>query len=100
MTPRFVIRPQAQAEIRAAAEWYADQQAGLATRFLDALVQSFAAIRERPLSFSEAAPGRRRAFVRGFPYAVFFLPADADGNVVVLAVHHHRQAPERWLPRR
>jgi plasmid stabilization system protein ParE len=39
----------------------------------------------------------RRALVRRFPYAVFFVPLTDE--IVVLAVHHVRADPRAWRGR-
>ena len=50
--------------------------------------------RTRPLQFPEVEPNVRRALLRRFPFAVYFL-AEA-GTVEIIAVLHMRRDPETW----
>lgn len=72
MTPRFVVRPEAEADIDEAYAWYEEHALGLGDRFLEAVAEALAAIRETPQRFprvhEEPDLAVRRALLDGFPY--------------------------------
>lgn len=57
-----------------------------------------AAIGTLPASFPLVHRTVRRALLRRFPYAVFFVE-QGDAEVVVLAVLHQASDPARWQTR-
>jgi toxin ParE1/3/4 len=98
VTPRLVLRPQAEAELLDARDWYEDQRSGLGEAFAAEVDTVFARIVEAPLSYPRVHGDTRRAFVRRFPYAVYF--HTRPDEIVVLAVMHGRRHPRRWQSRR
>jgi toxin ParE1/3/4 len=99
MTPRLVVRPLAQAEIRDARRWYEGQASGLGRRFLGELDAVLARVAEAPHHFPvverDAVLGEvRRALLRRFPYALTFRQRP-DGTIVVLACFHQHRDPEQ-----
>ena len=62
----------AQAEIRKARAWYKDHGSGLGSRFIDSLDRTFETVSETPGIFPRVYLDVQRAFVRPFPYGVFF----------------------------
>ena len=97
MTPRLSLRREAQADIRSAARWYDDERRGLGTEFTRAVRASLAAIEREPRSYPVAAAEVRRALVRRFPYALYFVASSEA--VVVLACLHVRRDPQSWQSR-
>ena len=97
MTPQFIVRPEAERDLRAAYVWYEGQVIGLGDEFLMKIDVAFAVIRRHPLAFPIIYEDVRRAVVRRFPYSVFYVAADE--RTVVLSVMHTRQDPSEW-PRR
>lgn len=95
------LDPAAVAEIRDAADWYAERRSGLGDRFLDEVESVLAFVAERPGSYPSLAepkePVVRRALLPGFPYAVVFLTMADETRV--LAVAHARRQPGYWLQR-
>jgi plasmid stabilization system protein ParE len=81
VTPRLVLRPQAEEELLGARDWYEEQRPGLGEAFA-----------------TKAQGETRRALVRRFPYAIYF-HAMSD-EIVVLAVIHSRRHPRHWQSRR
>jgi plasmid stabilization system protein ParE len=85
---KIVIRPQAEAEIRAAFEWYEGIVEGLGDRFLAELDRVLTRVGESPNLFPNAQ-GFRRAVVAKFPYCIYFR---TSGEVaVVVSVLHGRR---------
>jgi len=91
------IRRLAAADIRTTRRWYERERPGSGDEFIQELDRVFARIRRLPLQFPEVRRGARRALLRGFPYAVFFVPGTAE--VVVVAVLHQRREPTSWEKR-
>ena len=88
--PEVIVRPRAQADIREAALWHESRRPGLGSELtlrFDALIERIA---QNPLQFPEIENGVRRALLRRFPYAVYFVAADCP---TVIAVLHQRRNP-------
>jgi len=92
LTGRVVLRPQAEAEIQAAYDWYENAVRGLGDRFLQRLDAVFDRVAESPQQFPEMF-GFRRTVVPSFPYCVYF--RELGEEVVVVAVLHGRRSPVR-----
>ena len=75
MTPRLVVRLAAEADIADAALWYEERATGLGTEFLRAVDVTLAEIRRMPERFPVIHLQCRRALLRRFPYAVYFVPS-------------------------
>jgi len=88
----LIIEPAAEEDILIGYQWYEERQAGLGTRFLEALEALFDQILENPRLYLELVPGVRRSVTRTFPYLVFYA---FEQNVIhVLAVIHAAQDPD------
>ncbi len=66
--------------------------------FLEELRAAYTRIITRPLGYQDVGLGTRRALLRRFPYAVYYV----IGNdvIVVLAVLHASRDPAEWQRRR
>ncbi len=91
MSRVLVVRLEAEADVESVVVWYERQVRGLGPRFLDALDDVQARIVGFPLHFPEVAPDVRRALLRRFPYAIYFV-ARAERVVVIAVLHQHRNA--------
>lgn len=97
MSYRIVFRPQAQAELFEARDWYEARQEGLGIEFSVAVDATVANISDRPLAYPRVHNEIRRAILQRFPYAVFF--ELLEDEIVVLAVLHGRRHPRIWQSR-
>jgi plasmid stabilization system protein ParE len=97
VTPRFIVRPAAEADIAEAALWYESRSIGLGAEFLRAVDVCFAEIRRNPDRFPQIYKTSRRAFLRRFPFAVHFVSTDIA--IRVLACMHVKRDPRRWQQR-
>lgn len=91
-----VVRQRAQADVRDAALWYEDRRPGLGSEFIlhfDSLLERIA---QNPLQFPAIGTDVRRALLRRFPYAVYFVVVDRP---VVIAVLHQHRHPDTWKAR-
>jgi len=98
VTPRLLLRPQAEAELLNARDWYEAQRPGLGRAFAAEVDMVFARIVEAPLTYPRVQGETRRALVRRFPYAIYF--HGMSDEIVVLGVIHGRRHPRRWQSRR
>lgn len=97
MARRFVVQPQSELDIQAAAVWYEDQRSALGGRFLDELALVFRRIEENPRQFPVVKGEMRRALLHQFPYGVYFL--FERETVAILAVLHSHRHPDVWKRR-
>jgi plasmid stabilization system protein ParE len=88
------VRPQVEADIRAAMVWYGERVPGLDRAFHRAVLDALDRLCESPEMYRVIQGDVRRVILRRFPYALFYL---FDGTeVVVLACIHERRSPEQW----
>jgi toxin ParE1/3/4 len=89
-------------ELRAAAEYYHDQRAGLGNEFLDAFAARLVDVLGSPERFARVKTRGiplklRQANLERFPYSVIFY---SKGEfTVVVAVAHHKRRPNYWRRR-
>lgn len=94
MTPRLSLSAEAEADLAKAAAWYEEQRAGLGLEFTRAVRALLATIERDPLRYPLARREVRRALVRRFPYAVYFL-AESDTTIVIGCLPVRRD-PQTW----
>ena len=94
---RLIVRPLAEADIQAAFDWYEDQAAGLGHEFFRAVDACYATIERSPELYPVVYRQVRRALLRRFPYAVYYVLAPEA--IRVIACVHGRQHPRRWRSR-
>ena len=97
MSLRLIIRPEAEAELADAFDWYEDRVPGLGYDFLLSVDAVIHAILRHPQQYPRVHRIVRRALVRRFPHEVLFVE-DAE-RVVVLSVFHAKRNPKRWQER-
>lgn len=59
--------------------------------------ETMARISRNPKHYPTALNTVHRAFIKRFPYGVFYI--EEDTTIIVLAVLHARQSPEIWQAR-
>lgn len=94
----LISEPRADVDVEAAFEWYENEQSGLGFEFLDELRAAYNRIADGPLKYQVSRSGIRRALLKRFPYAIYFVIDDND--IVVLAVLHASRDPAEWQWRR
>jgi toxin ParE1/3/4 len=97
MIYRLIIRPEAEAELAEAFDWYEQRVPGLGEEFLVAFDVALASILSNPLQHPALHRGIRRALTRRFPYQVLFLVE--EDVITVIAVFHGARDPRRWQDR-
>ncbi len=94
----LVLEPQANLDIESAVGWYEGEREGLGLEFAGELRSTYDRILEGPLKYQLLRSDLRRAWLKRFPYAVFFACEETD--VVVVAVLHASRTAEEWQSRR
>jgi plasmid stabilization system protein ParE len=85
------------AEIREAAQWYAERGLGLEDVFLDEVSRVLRLIRSAPSRYPFVDADLRKAVLRRFPYILLYRAREDE--VVVIACFHGRRNPEEWQRR-
>ncbi len=94
MKYNLVIRPEAEADIQDAYNWYEDRAEGLGAGFLISIDASFHSMLRNPLKHPVIYNTIRRALTRRFPYQILFLVKERQ--IIILSVFHVRRDPVRW----
>ena len=97
MSRKLIIRPEAEADLTEAFEWYETRVTGLGLEFIRTVDSLFNSIIRNPQAYPIVHKTARRALTRKFPYEVFFMVD--DDRVVIVAVFHARRSPQRWQER-
>jgi plasmid stabilization system protein ParE len=69
----LIVRPPAEADFESAFRWYQEQNLGLGAEFIRAVDAVLASIVREPEAYPVVYRQSRRALLRRFPYAVYFL---------------------------
>jgi toxin ParE1/3/4 len=97
MRPRLIIRPEAEAELAEAFDWYERRVPGVGADFLAAIDVALDSVLSHPFQHPVVCRAARRALIRRFPYQVLFV-AEED-PIVVIAVFHGARDPRSWQDR-
>ena len=97
MTRRLILRPEAESDVQGAYAWYEEREPGLGAEFLRAVEASLSSIERDPELYPKAYKRARRALLRRFPYALFYVVA--PDLVEVVGCLHTRRHPRRWRSR-
>lgn len=89
--------PEALAEAKSAAAWYAERDARAAGAFADELEHALKRIADAPLRWPVYLHGTRRVVLARFPYLIVYRAG--RGRVLVVAVAHGRRRPGYWRKR-
>ncbi len=91
------LTPAAEADVRGIDAWYREQGEGLVPKFRRALNATIERVALNPQAYPKVYAEMRRALLRRFPYAVFYVIGDEE--VGVLGVFHGRRDPNVWRAR-
>ena len=87
----------AKLEVLAEVSYYHRVEAGLGTKFLEAVEDATARALAYPLAGSPAQHRTRRVFLREFPFALVYR-SDEQG-ITIYALAHHARKPGYWRSR-
>ena len=97
MNRELIVRPEAEADLARAFTWYEGRLRGLGYDFLNNTDAAVRGIMRNPELYPIVHHGIRRALVRRFPYAIFYL---LEGTrIVALAIFHASRDPAHWQRR-
>ena len=97
MTYQITVRPEAEREIQEAFDWYEEQSEGLGAEFLRAADACLSGVLRSPEAYQVVHGEIRRALLRRFPYALFYLVR--ENTIIVLACFHVKRSPVDWQRR-
>jgi plasmid stabilization system protein ParE len=92
-----IFTPAARAELIEAQDWYEGEAPGLGRRFRQAVEVLAERMRANPRQFPVVFKSVRRALLRRFPYALFFVVEDQ--TLFVIACFHASRDPLQWQSR-
>jgi toxin ParE1/3/4 len=91
------VRPEAEAEIAEASDWYDRASSGLGAEFIRAVDNALTAIQQNPFQYQIVWRQFRRAGMARFPYGLIYRASDRD--IIVVACFHGRRNPRVWRRR-
>ena len=91
------ITDAAEADIRETFRWYREQGQGLEHAFRRSLDACLSRVRRSPVAYARVHNEIRRALLKRFPYAVFFVVDESE--IAVIGVIHGRRDPTVWQRR-
>jgi len=97
MTYKVIVRPEAAREIQEAFDWYEERSEGLGLEFLRVADACLSGIQCNPTIHQIIYEQVRRALLRKFPYALFYI--FTEDTIVVLACFHAKRSPADWQRR-
>lgn len=97
MTYEVIVRPEAEREIQEAFDWYEERNEGLGLEFLRAADACLSTVQRNPAACPIVHEQVRRALLRKFPYALFYVVQ--EDTIVVLACFHAKRSPADWQRR-
>lgn len=97
MSRSLILRPAAEDDVEAAYRWYEEQSPGLGAEFLRSVEAGLASIERNPEAYQQVYKHARRALLRRFPYALFYVASPE--LIEVIGCIHTRRHPRRWRSR-
>jgi toxin ParE1/3/4 len=94
----YRLHPDAALEHEDQVAYYEERRAGLGRRYHLAMLRAISLASSNPRRFKIVRPPNlHKVSLRGFPFAVIY--REVDSMVQVLAIAHHRRAPNYWVRR-
>ncbi len=87
------------ADYESAVAWYEKQKSGLGFDFSVRLTETFEAIEAHPTAQRFLYENRRFAFVKKFPFIVYFLLDEINFRIIVFAILHEKRDQQVWKKR-
>jgi len=94
----LIIHPEAEAEMKEAADYYERHRSGLGLDFEATIREGFERIQQFPAFGPFHKRSRlRKYFVRRFPYIIFYW--ELENHIWIVAVAHAKRRPDYWRHR-
>jgi plasmid stabilization system protein ParE len=90
----LTVRPEAEAEIADASDWYERQNPGLGDKFINAVDVMLSALQQNSYQYQVVSGQLRRGKLRRFPYGLLYVVSDQE--VTVVPCIHGRRDPKIW----
>ncbi len=97
MTWPHLFKAAARRDFNAAFDWYEQQEAGRGDMFASEVAYAIALICRQPDLHPPIHRDIRAQRLRVYPYRILY--RIRASQVVIIALHHNRQSPERWQRR-
>ncbi|MEQ1887428.1 MAG: type II toxin-antitoxin system RelE/ParE family toxin [Bryobacteraceae bacterium] len=93
----FRFAPEVQGDLREAFQWYEQARPGLGERFLLAVEDALDFLAAKPQIYARVFEDCRRAFVRGFPYSIYY--EQVGDHIFVYGILHSARDAKNWQKR-
>lgn len=93
----IIVRREAQLEVQEAFRYYQEISEGLGFEFMRSLDAALQSIKRSPSAYQRIYQETRRALLRKFPYAIFYIVE--ENHIVVIACFHQKRSEIDWLRR-
>jgi plasmid stabilization system protein ParE len=94
---KLIIRPEAEAELLEAIDWYESRGPGLGADLLRCVDSCLERIRRQPEAYPVVHRSTRMAIVRRFPYLILY--RTMEDYISVIAIFHAKRNPMIWRKR-
>jgi len=94
------VLPLAKKDIAKAATWYNSKQKGLGKRFIEETRSKVLSIRQNPKIYAIRYDLVRTTVLDIFPFLIHYVIDDEKKIIIILAVFHTSQNPEKWKHRK
>jgi plasmid stabilization system protein ParE len=91
VTPRLIVAPRAEADLREGFGWYEERSVGLGHAFVESVERKLGVIAASPQIFRQRMGAYRLAATERFPYAIYFIWDEARGLITVRRILHFKQ---------
>ncbi len=89
----------AKEDIRKAALWYNNRQAGLGKKFSSEVKKTVRFIEQNPKAVSIRYDNVRTVVLNVFPYMIHYTIDEAKQTIIISSVFHTSRNPENWKTR-
>ena len=96
---KIILRPEAEVEYTAAAQYYEAQRPGLGAEFIAAMDEAMADLQQYPHRWRLVEEDVRRGLLRKFPYAFYYWEKITGEELEVVCISHSKRHPLYWIAR-
>ena len=96
----LTITAAAEDDIREAFLWYEGQKDNLGSLFADDVHKAVDSLQSNPLKTQVRYGNTRIFFLQKFPYGIHFQVNEEQNAILIIAVLHTAQSPQKWKARK
>ena len=97
LMPKLIFKPEAEADIAQAYDWYEQRDVGLGAEFIRCVESCVNGIQRHPEMYPMVHQNVRQGITRRFPYSVFYF--SENDTVYIVSVFHSSRDPSVWQER-